>query len=268
MPGPYNKKDKPGDTRIKMKRVLILSDTHCGSTFGLTPPDYWNVFREIQETGWNFYEKTINSLGNIDLCIVNGDAVDGPGKKDTRQHIHTDMKTQVEMAIEAFKIIPAKKFIFIRGTCFHVTTDRENEDDIADYFNAEIYDSRKIEVNGCILHCRHTTGKGSTVYGSVTPLQSNSALQLMNDISAENETADIFIRSHIHEWIHIDREPFNAIATPGLQFKGMAYGRKYSSFYSYGMVWIDIEDKYNFEIRKKLLRKTGGNYKREEITRI
>ena len=75
-----------------MKRVLILSDTHCGSIFGLTPPDYHNHYNEIQKVGWDFYEETISNLGNIDLCIVNGDAVDGPGKKDTRQHITTDMR--------------------------------------------------------------------------------------------------------------------------------------------------------------------------------
>jgi hypothetical protein len=254
--------------RNSKKRVLVLSDLHCGNIFGLTHPNYFNSFREIQQIGWDFFQKSVKSLGEIDLLILNGDLVDGPGKKDTRQHITTDMKEQVDMAIAVLETIPAKKIIFIRGTCFHVTTDRENEDDIASFFKSEIYDSKKIDVNGCILHCKHTVGKGSTVYGSITPLQSNSALQVLNDVASGNETADIFIRSHIHEYNMVDREPFTAITTPGLQFKGMAYGRRYNSFYSYGMVHLDIRDKKDFDVGKILLTETGGNYKKEEILKI
>lgn len=250
------------------KRVLILSDLHCGNIFGLTPPEYQNHFREIQQIGWKFYTDNIKKLGKIDLCILNGDLLDGPGKKDTRQHITTDMREQVNIAIEALKIVPAKKFVFIRGTCFHVTTDRENEDDIAKHFNSEIYDSKKINVNGCVIHCKHSVGKGSTVYGSVTPLQSTSALHMLTDISAENTPADIFVRSHIHEYNMVDREIFTAVTTPCLQFKGMAYGRKYSSFYSYGMVWFDIRGKKDFDVNKILLKETGGSHKREEIIKI
>lgn len=250
------------------KRVLILSDLHCGNIFGLTYPDYFNHFREIQQVGWKFYTENIKKLGKIDLCLVNGDILDGPGKKDTRQHITTDMKEQVDMAIEALKIVNTKKFVFIRGTCFHTTTDRENEDDVAAHFDAEIADSKKIKVNNCIIHCKHAVGKGSTIYGSVTPLQSNSALQMLTDISANNELADIFIRSHIHEYNMVDRELFTAISTPALQFKGMAYGRKYNSFYSYGMIWLDVRGKKDFDVNKILLKETGGNYKKEAILEI
>jgi predicted MPP superfamily phosphohydrolase len=252
----------------KTKRVLILSDLHCGSIFGLTPPEYQNSFREMQQIGWNFFIRNIKSLGKIDLCIINGDILDGPGKKDSRQHITTDIKEQINIAISALKYVNANKFVFIRGTCYHVTTDRENEDDVARSFSSEIYDHKKIDVNGCIMHCRHSTGKGSSIYGSITPLQSNSAVQILSDISSSNEIADIYIRSHIHEYNMIDREPFTVISTPALQFKGMAYGRKFNSFYSYGFVWLDIRDKKDFDVNKILLSETGGSYKKESILKI
>jgi hypothetical protein len=250
------------------KRVLVLSDLHCGNMFGLTPPKYHNHHKEIQQVGWKFYTENIKKLGKIDLCIINGDAIDGPGKKDSRQHITTDMRDQVDIATECLKVIPAKKFLFVRGTCYHTTTDRENEDDIAKEFDAEIHDSRKIDVNGCVIHCKHSTGKGSSVYGSATPLQSGAAVQMLNDISADNIKADIFIRSHIHELIMIKRTPFSLIATPGLQFKGMAYGRKYASFYDYGMIWMDIRSKKDYDIHDIIIEGTNGNYKREGITKI
>lgn len=250
------------------KKVLVLSDLHCGHMLGLTPPDYHNHFREIQKVGWDFFTKSIKSIGNIDLCIVNGDAVDGPGHKGSTQHITTDMSTQQEIAIECLKFVEAKKYVFLRGTAFHVQNDMEYEDGIADYFNAEIHDERKIDVNGCIIHCRHTTGKGGTAYGSITSLQRSAVVHTLNDITAENIKADIFIRSHIHEYNCVQRDMFTAITTPALQFKGTSYGRKCTGFYDYGIVYLDIVDKNNYSFDKILLKETGGDYKKETITKI
>ena len=250
------------------KRVLVLSDLHCGNTFGLTPPKYYNHNKEIQEVGWKFYQENIKALGKIDLLILNGDLIDGPGKRDSRQHLTTDIREQIDIAIECLKIVPAKQKVFIRGTCYHVMTDRENEDDIARHFDSEIYDSKKIDVNGCILHCKHTTGKGGSVYGSTTPLQSGAAVQMLTDIAYDNIAADIFIRSHIHELIIVKRTPFSLIANPGLQFKGMAYGRKFSSFYDFGFTWLDIRSKKDYDINYKILEGLNGNYKKESVLKI
>lgn len=176
-----------------MKRVLVISDTHCGHNLGLTHPKYYNEFREIQEVGWKNFTNEIRQLGKIDLTIINGDAVDGPGvKNDNRQHITTDLKTQQEIAIRCFSEINSKKFLMIRGTPTHVTHGFEAEDDIAKSLGAEIHDSRKINVEGCIIHCKHTVGKGSSPYGSSTPLQSSAIIQMLNDITSDNVKADIF----------------------------------------------------------------------------
>jgi hypothetical protein len=250
------------------KRVLVLSDLHCGHMLGLTPPHYHNHFREIQEVGWKFFTEGIRSLGNIDLCIVNGDAVDGPGSKESLQHLTTDVSTQQDIAIECLKFVEAKKYVFLRGTPFHVTSDFEIEDGIADYFNAEIHDERKIDVNGCIIHCRHTTGKGGTAYGSATSLQRSAVVQTLNDTISENIKANILIRSHIHEYGTVDRSLFTAITTPALQFKGTSYGRKCTGFYDYGFVYLDIESKNKFSFDKILLTETGGDFKKETITKI
>lgn len=194
--------------------------------------------------------------------------IDGPGLKDSRQHIDTDTDVQCQIAIECLKYVNAKKYIFLRGTPYHVTTDRECEDAIADYFNAEIHDERKIDVNGCIIHCRHTTGKGGTAYGSMTSLQRQAVVQLLNDVTTCGVKADIFIRSHIHEYDLADRSLFTAFSTPALQFKGTAYGRKCTGFYDYGFIYLDIRSKKDYDFHKVLLTETGGDYKMETITKV
>lgn len=252
--------------KIKAKRVLILSDLHCGHILGLTHPEYFNHFREIQAAGWSFFTKNIKALGHIDLCIINGDTVDGEGKKDSRQHITTDSSLQQKIAIRCLSEVKAERFVFLRGTPYHVTTDMELEDGIADYFNAEIHDSRKIDVNGCVIHARHTAGKGGTAYGSATSLQRSAVVQMLNDVECEEVKADIFIRSHIHEYNLIERELYTAITTPCLQFKGTSYGRQCTGFYSFGFIWLDIRGKHDYDIHKVLLK--GANHKKESVTKL
>lgn len=252
---------------MKSKKVLVLSDLHCGNILGLTPPSYYNEFSGIQEIGWKFFVDGMKKLGKVDLCVVNGDAVDGPGKKDSLCHITTNVATQRKMAIECLRQVKTDKFIFVRGTGFHVTTDHEIEDDIAYHFRAEIYDERKIDVNGCVLHCRHTTGKGGTAYGSVTSLQRSAVVKLMDDVATCSTQADIYIRSHIHEAMSIERSVFTALSTPSFKFKGESFGRKCTGFLDYGFVWIEIRGKKDFDIHFNTM-KTGGEHTQEEITKI
>ena len=123
----------------KSKRVLILSDLHCGHQLGLTPPKYQNHFREIQNIGWNFYAENVNKLGPVDLCILGGDLVDGPARKGSTQHIATDMLIQQKIAMECLEQVKTKKMVFVRGTPFHTQNDMEYEDAVAAHFNSDIF---------------------------------------------------------------------------------------------------------------------------------
>lgn len=249
------------------KRVLVLSDMHCGSIVGLTHPDYFNYHKNIQKVLWDFYINSIKKIGPVDLMISLGDLIDGPGKKGSRQHITTDLEEQTDMAIAAIEMVKTKKHIFVRGTTFHVEDSMEHENRIAKHFDSPIADAQKIDINGCILHCKHTTGKGSASYGSATPLQSGAINQLLCDAAAGNVKADIFIRGHVHEFINIERIIGTMISLPALQMKGMAYGRRYSGYYDLGIVWLDIRSKTDYDVNKILLD-TGGSAEKEKVIRI
>jgi len=44
-----------------MKKIVIISDTHCGSIFGLTPPKHFTPHhKKLQEDGWQEYRKMID----------------------------------------------------------------------------------------------------------------------------------------------------------------------------------------------------------------
>jgi hypothetical protein len=88
-----------------MKRVLIMSDLHCGHRVGLTPPDWQyrpgvrSKWRKIQQACWNWYANEIEEAGPFDVVIVNGDAIDGRGERSGgTELLTTDRHEQVEIA--------------------------------------------------------------------------------------------------------------------------------------------------------------------------
>ena len=63
-----------------MKKGIVLSDLHCGSLVGLTPPEM--ILPEMERTQlplWEWYVNEIENIGEVDFAVGNGDLVDGPG---------------------------------------------------------------------------------------------------------------------------------------------------------------------------------------------
>lgn len=249
-----------------MKRVIIVSDLHCGHNYGLTPPEYYNHQKDIQKIGWEWAKKEMKALGKIDVCICLGDAVDGPGHKDSTEHNTTDTSKQSDIAIRCIESFGAKKHIFFRGTPFHTKTSYEAEDPIAHYFSAPIMDSGKIDINGLLFHGKHTTSKGGSPYASVTSLQRTAIVTHLNDITKETEHADVYGRAHIHEWNLVQRELFTAFTNPCFQFSGTAYGRRCEGFYSYGFCVMDVYDKHKFTINPHILKLHTG--KKSKVLKV
>jgi len=249
------------------KKVLFVGDTHCGHCKGITSPD-WRIgeFKDVQKFGYDFILDTVKEI-KPDRIICNGDLIDGPGHKDSTDHVTTDISRQQKMAVEFLdeikKVNKKAEFFFTRGTPFHVKTDQENEDVIADYFKAEIQNELKLDINGLITSVKHTTSKGSTVYGSVTSNQRVNILQFLNDVLEDRTPAKFYVRSHIHEFNFVDRGHFAMLTTPAMQFAGTAYGRRLSSFYHFGVSFMEVENANEYQVYKRLLNlKTG---KKERI---
>lgn len=254
----------------KFKRLLVVADTHCGVGTGLTAPEYYDPFyKDINRVGWEYYANKVNEL-NPDIVLCNGDLVDGPGRKDSADHITTDMGKQVKMAIrvleEIKKVNPKVKFIFTRGSGYHVKTDTEHEDYIAAHFEEPIKDSVKFDINGLLIHARHVTGKGGTVYSSMTSFQRSSIVTMLNDVFENKESASLYIRSHIHELNVIRRSGFTGLTTPCMQFKGSTYGRNCTGFYDYGLSWVDIVNGTDYQVYYDLLKLTSG--RKEEVIKL
>lgn len=249
----------------KRRRVLVLSDFHCGSVIGLTPPEFddktepelkpqlWNMRRII----WNFFADTVDRMGKIDLLIFNGDAIDGKGEASGGTELLTaDRNIQVEMAIAAINHVGAEKTLMSFGTAYHTGKREDWEDGVADGVGADkISGEDNVNVNGCVINYKHHIGRSSVPHGRHTAV---AKAKLWNDIwsqRGEYPEANILIRSHVHYFTYCGGSNWLALTTPALQGYGSKYGeRRVDGTVDIGLVIFNIARNGEFTWKPVLLR--------------
>ncbi|WP_143305506.1 hypothetical protein [Marispirochaeta aestuarii] len=232
----------------------MINDMHCGHLLGLTPPDWHrNDCTSWQIPAWHFYQSIVEQIGPVDDLIVNGDAIDGPGKKETTSHLTTDIGEQCRMAEQIISLPKADRIHIVKGTGFHTDGDTAYEDILAGAFGLKAHDELRLEVYGRKIHVRHVVGRSDIPYGQQTQMQK----ELINDIlQAEFEdyqSADILLRAHDHYCFKVEtadsRRGFMRIVyiAPALQMRGprqSSFTRKLRTWkYDFGISLIEIDQK-------------------------
>lgn len=251
----------------KFKRVMVVSDFHCGHEVGLTPPDWWYVFpnegsrqkkvAQTQRELWEFYAKNVDELKPIDRLIVNGDLVDGKGGRSGSTEQRTaDRAEQAEMAAACINYVGAPKVLILFGTPYHAGMEEDWEREVKPHINAEVKISGQDfpEINGVQFDVKHFVAGSSIPHGQATPLFRD---KLWNQIwNAEHElqpNANILIRSHIHYHVYGGKSNWLALTTPMMMGFGDKFGvRKMARMAEVGFVKIDIEE--NGDYRWKLIK--------------
>lgn len=238
----------------QIKRVLLFADSHCGSEVGLTPPSYQyrvidsppseevrirNKWARQQYECWQWYVGTLAILGHIDVCLINGDCIDGDGKRSGgTELITTDRKEQVAMAIECISKIQAGKYTMTFGTPYHCGNNEDFELDIAKHLDCKIGGHEWEAINGVVFDLKH---KQSNCI--------NPSTGLFNEIRdnrewvsvSEQPKADVLVRSHTHRFCLVRTEDTIGISTPALQAYGTKFGaRQCSRKVQFGMVALDV----------------------------
>lgn len=253
----------------KFTRIAVVSDLHCGSFAGLTPPDNWvegSSFFEQQRRTWKFYTDSLKALQPIDILICNGDAVDGKGvRSGGTELITSDRNKQVTMAIECLKEAKAETNILTYGTPYHTGTEEDWEKNIAIGLpNGSIEGHLFLDVRGITLDVKHKIGSSAVPNGRFGPI---ARAKNWNTIWAERRgqpNAQITIRSHVHYFDYCGDPSWLGIITPALQGFGSKFGvRECQGTVDFGFIWIDIYEDgtkewgwklMEYEVVKKLSR--------------
>jgi len=229
-------------------KIICISDLHCGSYSGLTPPKYWpnkhfkpDEYTRMEKT-WIFYTNTLESLGKVDYCFCLSDCIDGKGSKNGGvELITTDLLQQAKMAVDCIKMIDCDKVFMVRGTAYHTSTDGNCIEDIIadDLDGAVIDDYLNVNVNGIVFNLKHKISSSSILAGRVAPLVKEYQWAVEND----NEiTPSIFLRGHVHYHVSVFYPgKFLGITLPALQLPFSQYGNQQcTGQVDTGMVYMEV----------------------------
>jgi len=206
-----------------MKKVLVVSDLHCGGSSGMLPRNYYNAERDlhlttnkVQEFLFEQWENMVLTVGEVDAVICNGDIVDGLNSKSKGKDILvTDMMVQCDIARQLLSMINTKRFIFTQGSKYH-TNDNPSADEIVctmlrgewyDYFGDILFDNIKMNVQHYGPYSSRNDGAFSSMIRSIDQLR------------LDGDDADIYIKSHSHTFKYAGGPNYIAMTTPC--WKGM-----------------------------------------------
>lgn len=232
------------------KRVVIISDKHCGHAVGLTPPTKWvddekSKLGKTQRAIWSEFQRLIYQVGKPDLLIVNGDSIDGKGvRSGGTEQTCADPLEQVDWALFCVRYIKAKNHLVVAGTPYHVGISADYETLLAQELECKFGGHEWADVNGTVFDCKHTVGSSGIPHGRATAI---SRERLWSEIWAEREEApksDVIIRSHVHYHSVVAGPGWMAMTTPAMCGKGSKFGvRQCSGLVDFGLVVFDVYDK-------------------------
>lgn len=233
-------------------RVLSVSDFHCGNVSGLTPPEYNpdspDGFKAYayRRGLWEWFAREVDKLKPIDICVANGDLIDGKGKKSGgNEQIVLDSNKQVEMAQSVLKYVDAKEYHFTYGTGYHTGSDDDWEVQVAQDFGGDIQDVYTQNINGLVMRWRHHTGTSQSPTGRATPLLRQQEWDVLWSVDKEFEKADVLVYGHAHYLQGVFNRYGTAVISPALQGLGGSQlgARRLGAIIDYGFLHFDVESK-------------------------
>ena len=103
-------------------KIVVLSDLHVGSLYGLCPTHYFNEHTNaFQRWAIDRWRDFTLEYKYPDYLVLNGDIIDGPGKKDPTVLCITDSTNQVEAAADLILPLVGKNTIIygVSGSGYH-----------------------------------------------------------------------------------------------------------------------------------------------------
>lgn len=232
---------------MDFKRLVIINDTHGGSRFGLTHPDYWTFLADPSRKSmgelwwrWDGAIEEVKAEHPIDIAAFVGDLVDGPGPKSLgTEQTTSHMGFQVDAATRIVEAVGAPENHFIMGTAYHTGHGEDYEERIARATGGTFDHRCFLTVNGVRFDLRHHTGRSSIPYGMNAVEKEKMWNSVLNSYGKEKR-ADVVLRGHIHWFRYAGTAQYLVMSLPALQYPMTKYGARCTGDYDMGFVYFDI----------------------------
>lgn len=239
-----------------MKKIVVISDPHCGHEFGLTPPSWWtrddtedqrvNKVGKFQRELWKFYTKAIDLEKPIDILMSLGDMIDGKGDRSgSIEQITTDRLEQIRMASQVIDYAEAKKVRIQYGTRYHVGKDEDYESLLHEMTKCEdvkVGGHGFYNIDGVVFDVKHKINSSAIPHGRHTAL---ARARLWNAIwNSEHERqpkANVFLRGHVHYFVFNGGSNWLGMTCPALTYNSAFGIRECEGIVDVGIIVFEID---------------------------
>lgn len=245
--------------------ILILSDTHCGSHYGLWPPNMTdpqnnplpqNKGQEYLWKCWLYLRDNLAKHSNLAAIVFNGDAVDGSAFKSMGHDLTSvDSVVQADAFEESMRVfmqpLGSVPLYCVQGTEYHDAKSGHQVERVAKALGAVRYTgvgsgrySKEIldlEVNGVVLNFSHGISVSSGFYRATAP-DREGVWSALAGKTGKMPPAEVVVRSHAHYFAHVEHESKHILITPcwQLQTRYMRKNSAYRMLPSVGAVLIRV----------------------------
>lgn len=240
-----------------MKKILAISDLHCGHKTGLTHPD-WHIekqspLKKIQSELWDTYRTMIKPYVGCDCLLILGDCIDGKGgKSGGTELLTTDRYEQCQMAEKAIAEINAKHIVMVYGTPYHTGDEEDFEGSIARHVGAKIGGHEWVDIDGVIFDLKHKIGGSTIPHGRHTAIAKEALWNMLWSEKDVSPKSDIILRGHVHYHAGAFGSDWMGMTMPALHGLGSKYGiRQCSGTVDFGIVGFQT-DKGKFTWQKDI----------------
>ena len=154
----------------RTKRIVIVTDYHIGNNSAM-----WNVGGnpvqlEIREK----HSLIVKAWKRPDIVVLNGDGIDGPGKRNNFDIHETDVGLQADVCAGFINEFKAKEGFIVAGTDYHCTGDTDHERMIGmaleSDWDGKVHWELLLNVNGYRMHFRHHHSASAVKHGRFTAM--------------------------------------------------------------------------------------------------
>jgi hypothetical protein len=264
------------------KCVLVVSDLHCGSIFGMMPPGFIGKAGAVinqnpgQKYLWECWEHLAARVKETPIAavVVNGDVIDGrqEAQRGTEMALplQGDQVRAAEVCLKHLKeSTGAAEWFFTQGTEYHDHKAGEAVEGVAEALGARQYRgagtgeySREVldlEIEGVVINVAHGISCSGGLYRTTAP-DREAVWSALAGKEGKLPKADALIRSHAHYFTHVEHPTKHAVVCPcwQLQTRFMRKNSVYRMVPDIGalFIWVDGEAKARREdpiVVKKLL---------------
>jgi hypothetical protein len=228
----------------KIKILVVVGDTHCGSRVGLCPPQFqdkdgsYHTISIMQTFIWQHWEycwkeiKKLSKRANEKYLVINSDIFEGIHHSE-EQLITNDPSEQLDIGIESFGIAVKQyrpDYTFgTRGTSVHNAGEEEfyryYQNELNVQMNGQSYrfDDIRFDIDGVGFDIAHT-GAAGFKFNTREVAAVRFAADLTGEYSRlikefpEETFPDIAIRSHVHfKADSADNYPIRVLYCPSWQ---------------------------------------------------